>query len=112
MFEEHFQAHMDRETLDKQVKNLRDLVEFLEALPEQIPECCVRLREYHGEDFNINVAAFLIDIRGDLDIVEKRQALIGARDALSKAAGPIQPSNPNKRRSILVNQILQLEEQP
>lgn len=85
MLQKHFSSKLDLDLVNQEIKSLKDIIDFLEALPHQIPEAVKALRRAHGNIFSMNIAKFLIDLRSDLDFEEKHEAILKAKETFDKA---------------------------
>lgn len=86
LFKTHFSARIPSDLVREHVERMRELAEYLEALPDQIKEITIRLRSIFEGEFNEASAVrlmqkALIMIRNDLDDSEKQQAVSMMREA-------------------------------
>ena len=56
MFLNYFSQKFSKESVEKELQGLKDLIEFLESLPSTISEACMKVKKKHGEDFDFNTA--------------------------------------------------------
>ena len=56
MFLKYFSMKFDKMTVEIELQALRDIVEFLEALPSSIAEACAKVKNTQGEEFTFTVA--------------------------------------------------------
>ncbi|CAG9318772.1 unnamed protein product [Blepharisma stoltei] len=103
MLLKHFCTKLDADAVIQEIKVLKDILDFLEALPHQIPEAVKSLRKSQGDTFSLNVAKYLIYLRSDLDIDEKRSATIKAKDTFEGERNIEQRQK--KRSSVLFGNI-------
>jgi hypothetical protein len=108
MFEENFSSKLDKESVRRELQPLKDITDFLEAIPSQIPEACVKLRKTHGKEFNLNVARSLIELRSDLDHDEQQEALENAKKAMTVDVAESLVNR--KRQSVLLSEIMVIDD--
>lgn len=86
-------AKDDSEVLDE----IRDLLDGNDA---NIPTICTRLRDKHGDSFNIKIVTVLINMRKDIPAPDKKNLL----EQCSKILGPMPSSGDvkGKRKSIFM----------
>lgn len=56
MFSKLFSQKFEKSIVDKELAGLKDIVDFLEALPSDIGEICERVKSAQGQDFDFNSA--------------------------------------------------------
>ena len=87
MFLDYFSQKFDKKTVEAELQTLRDIFDFLEALPSTMKESCMKVKKTQGEDFDFNTAVlfiqkFLIELRSDLDKEEKKECVAKIREVL------------------------------
>jgi hypothetical protein len=60
MFFKYFSQKFDKNIVEKELAGLKDIVDFLEALPSDIGEICERVKNLQGQDFDFNSAVIEI----------------------------------------------------
>lgn len=56
MFLRYFSMKFEKVAVENSLQGLKDIFEFLEVLPEEIAEACMKVKKVQGEDFDFNVA--------------------------------------------------------
>ena len=89
MFSKLFSQKFEKSIVDKELAGLKDIVDFLEALPSDIGEICERVKSAQGQDFDFNSAVienqkFLIELREDLDKAEKKECIVKVKEVMDK----------------------------
>ena len=60
MFLDYFSQKFDKKTVEAELQTLRDIFDFLEALPSTMKESCMKVKKTQGEDFDFNTAVLFI----------------------------------------------------
>jgi len=73
---------LESQAIESELKGLCDLVDFLEALPDELPRATLAVRRSQGPEFKLSIARALVEYRSDLEPSEKKVALEHVRKVL------------------------------
>ena len=75
-------AKVEMKAIETELQGLCDLVDYLEALPEEIQRATLAVRRSQGPEFKLSIAKALVEYRSDLDPGEKKAALESVKKVL------------------------------
>lgn len=82
LLQKSLHSKLESQAIEQELKGLCDLVDFLEALPDELPRATLAVRRSQGPEFKLSIARALVEYRSDLEANEKKIALEHVRKVL------------------------------